>query len=147
MTQTEPDCHQKCRSDHYSYKTPEGELKQVARFPVPQEKVGWAVAWSDYSPVEFTAPHVKEAVWADPDIGEEGFIPKWNTLDGNVSASTDLTSITELFPQVCHKNFQYYQAKARRLPNHLISLPFVWEYQESLHCSELQDCRTELYCR
>ena len=43
------------------------------------------MAWSEYSPVEFTAPHVKEAVWADPDIGEEGFTPKWNTLDGNVS--------------------------------------------------------------
>ena len=40
--------------------------------------------------------------------------------------------MTELFPQVCDKNFKYYQAKARRLPNHLISLPFVWEYQESL---------------
>ena len=79
--------HQKCRGGLYSYKTPEGDLHQVARSAVPQEKVGWRVAWSDYSPVEFTAPHVKDAVWADPDIGAEGFTPKWNTLDGNVSSS------------------------------------------------------------
>ena len=79
--------HQKCRGGLYSYKTPEGDLHQVARSAVPQEKVGWRVAWSDYSPVEFTAPHVKDAVLADPDIGAEGFTPKWNTLDGNVSSS------------------------------------------------------------
>ena len=84
---TEPASPGQCRGPHYTYKTPEGDLKQVARFPVPEEKVGWTVAWADYSPVDFTAPHVREAVWADPDIGEEGFTPKWNTLDGNVSSS------------------------------------------------------------
>ena len=87
MTETETGVPSKCLSKYYSYKSPEGELKQVARFPVPQEKVDWSVAWSEYRPVEFTAPHVKEAVWADPEIGEEGFTPKWNTLDGNVSSS------------------------------------------------------------
>ena len=56
--------------------------------------------------------------------------------------------MTELFPQVCDKNFKYYQAKARRLPNHLISLPFVWEYQESLDSwtAAQQDWRTEECC-
>ena len=85
MTPTET--HVKCRRPHYTYKTPEGEVREVARFPVPEEKVGWSVTWSDYRPVDFTASHVRDAVWADPEIGEEGFTPKWNTLDGNVSWS------------------------------------------------------------
>ena len=77
--------HQKCREKVYRYKTPEGELKEVRRTVVPEEKVPWTVPWPEYEPLDLTADHVKEAVWADPDIGEEDFSPKWNTLDGNVS--------------------------------------------------------------
>ena len=69
----------------YRYKTPLGELKEVRRTAVPEEKVPWTVPWPEYEPLDLTADHVKEAVWADPDIGEEDFSPKWNTLDGNVS--------------------------------------------------------------
>ena len=76
----------------YRYKTPLGELKEVRRLAVPQEKVAWSVPWDEYDPVDFTADHVKEAVWADPDIGEEGFVPKWNTLDGNVSGQTVMSN-------------------------------------------------------
>ena len=81
--------HQKCRGENYSFKTPEGELRQVARFPVPEDKVLWTEAWAEYSPEEFTADFVKEAVWADPEIEDAEFVPKWNTLDGNVSDTVD----------------------------------------------------------
>ena len=77
--------HQKCRGEVYRYKSPEGELKEVRRLRVPEEKVAWSVLWTEYDPVDLTADYVKTAVWADPDIGEEDFTPKWNTLDGNVS--------------------------------------------------------------
>ena len=32
--------HEKCRSDSYTYRTGDGELEQVARFAVPEDKVG-----------------------------------------------------------------------------------------------------------
>ena len=31
--------HEKCRSEWYTYRTGEGELEQVARFSVPEDKV------------------------------------------------------------------------------------------------------------
>ena len=52
---------------------------------VPHPQVDWNIDWSEYSPLEFTAAHIVEAVWADPELGAEDFSPKWNTLDGNVS--------------------------------------------------------------
>ena len=76
--------HEKCRGESYSYKSPEGELLHVARTPVPEDKVQWTQAWPEYSPEEFTADFVREAVWADPEIEDKEFVPKWNTLDGNV---------------------------------------------------------------
>lgn len=39
----------------------------VARFPVPDEKVSWSVDWPEYKPVDYTAPSVLTASWADPD--------------------------------------------------------------------------------
>ena len=80
--------HDKCRSENYSYKTPDGELCHVKRFPVPGDKVEWSHGWSEYQPVEFTAEFVRDAVWADPELDDKEFIPKWNTLDGNVGIKT-----------------------------------------------------------
>jgi len=77
--------HEKCRCDPYTYRTEDGGVEQVDRFPVPEDKVDWNVGWSEYSPVEFTAQHIVTAVWADPELGAEDFSPKWNTLDGNVN--------------------------------------------------------------
>ena len=76
--------HEKCRGESYSYKNPEGELLQVARAPVPEDKVQWTEAWPEYGPEQFTADFIREAVWADPEIEDQEFVPKWNTLDGNV---------------------------------------------------------------
>jgi len=80
--------HDKCRSDKYTYKTPDGELCHVERTKVPEDKVDWTQSWPEYDPVEFTADFVTQAVWADPDILDSEFVPKWNTLDGNVNRTS-----------------------------------------------------------
>jgi hypothetical protein len=41
----------------------------VARAPIPDNKVSWTVEWPDYKPVDYTSPRVlKGPVWADPDF-------------------------------------------------------------------------------
>ena len=41
----------------------------IKRFPVPEDKISWQVEWSEYSPVDYTAPVVLSMpVWADPDF-------------------------------------------------------------------------------
>jgi hypothetical protein len=37
--------HEKCRSEWYTYRTGEGELEQVSRFAVPEDKVGLGLGW------------------------------------------------------------------------------------------------------
>ncbi|XP_066498746.1 ADP-ribose pyrophosphatase, mitochondrial isoform X2 [Hoplias malabaricus] len=55
----------------------------IQRFPVPDEKVSWTIQWSEYIPVNYTAPAVlKNPIWADPEIGS--FSPHFNSLDGSV---------------------------------------------------------------
>ena len=58
---------------------------QIPRFQVTEEQVPWSVPLSSYTPVEFTAPFVLTAVWADPELGAAGFNPLWNKLDGKVN--------------------------------------------------------------
>ena len=56
-----PTSHYKARTEEY-----QGGIK---RFPVPDDKVDWSIEWPEYSPVDYTAPHIlKGPVWADPDI-------------------------------------------------------------------------------
>ncbi|XP_034171459.1 ADP-ribose pyrophosphatase, mitochondrial [Osmia lignaria lignaria] len=70
--------HNKCRQGFYRSTT-------IKRFEVPENKVSWSVEYPEYKPVEYTAPSVKGKPWADPEISEPSFEPKWNTLDGNVN--------------------------------------------------------------
>ena len=53
--------HDKCRSDKYTYKSPDGELCNVERTKVPEDKVDWTQSWPEYDPVEFTADFVTQA--------------------------------------------------------------------------------------
>ncbi|XP_076042899.1 ADP-ribose pyrophosphatase, mitochondrial [Oratosquilla oratoria] len=72
--------HTKCRGKFY----PRGNNK-VIRFSVPDEKVRWAVPFPEYAPVSFTTAGILAGPsFADPDISETLFKPKWNELDGNV---------------------------------------------------------------
>ncbi|XP_062964472.1 ADP-ribose pyrophosphatase, mitochondrial isoform X2 [Cynocephalus volans] len=58
---------------------------KVERSQVPNEKVGWLVEWQDYNPVEYTAVSVLAGPrWADPQISESNFYPKFNEKDGHV---------------------------------------------------------------
>ncbi|XP_004629317.2 ADP-ribose pyrophosphatase, mitochondrial [Octodon degus] len=58
---------------------------KVERSQVPNEKVGWLVEWQDYNPVEYTALSVLAGPrWADPQISESNFSPKFNEKDGHV---------------------------------------------------------------
>ena len=41
----------------------------IERFPVPNNKVSWSIEWTEYNPVDYTAPVVdKMPVWADIDF-------------------------------------------------------------------------------
>ncbi|KAL6266250.1 hypothetical protein P5V15_003111 [Pogonomyrmex californicus] len=70
--------HQKCRQGLYP-------SSNVKRFTVPEEKIPWTVDYPDYKPVAYTATVVKGKPWADPEIDEPTFEPKWNTVDGKVN--------------------------------------------------------------
>ncbi|XP_009637201.2 ADP-ribose pyrophosphatase, mitochondrial-like, partial [Egretta garzetta] len=57
----------------------------VERSQVPEDKVGWLIEWKDYKPVEYTAKSVLAGPsWADPQISNKGFSPKFNERDGEV---------------------------------------------------------------
>ncbi|CAL7948347.1 unnamed protein product [Xylocopa violacea] len=70
--------HHKCRQGFYAY-------NNVKRFEVPENKVPWSVEYPEYKPVEYTAVVLKGKPWADPEIGDVSFKPKWNTLDEKVN--------------------------------------------------------------
>ncbi|XP_042545366.1 ADP-ribose pyrophosphatase, mitochondrial-like [Dipodomys spectabilis] len=58
---------------------------KVVRCHVPNEKVSWLVEWREYNPVEYTASLVlARPQWADPQLGERNFCPRFNERDGNV---------------------------------------------------------------
>ena len=73
-----------CREMFYHYRTDTTSYGQIVRTQVPDNMVPWTVPWSDYRPVEFTAPFVLTSSWADRELCEEGFRPGWNMVDGKV---------------------------------------------------------------
>ena len=68
--------HKKCRNNIYPSTT-------IERFPVPDDKVLWNVDFSEYSPVKYTSKVLQGKPWADPEIEDPIFKPKWNNLDGD----------------------------------------------------------------
>ncbi|KZC09975.1 ADP-ribose pyrophosphatase, mitochondrial [Dufourea novaeangliae] len=70
--------HYKCRQSFY----PSSNIK---RFEVPENKVPWDIEYPEYKPAQHTASVLKDKPWADPEIGEPSFEPKWNSLDKNVN--------------------------------------------------------------
>ncbi|NXI16068.1 NUDT9 protein, partial [Irena cyanogastra] len=61
----------------------------IERSQVPEDKVGWLTEWKDYNPVEYTAKSVLAGPnWADPQINDEGFSPKFNERDGEVERTS-----------------------------------------------------------
>ncbi|EDV21714.1 uncharacterized protein TRIADDRAFT_30196 [Trichoplax adhaerens] len=80
MTSTRKPLHRKARQSIY----PKSDIQ---RFPVPDDKVDWAVEWLEYSPIDFTSSSVLAMPpWADVEIrptNSENFL-KFNSIDGNV---------------------------------------------------------------
>uniref|UniRef100_UPI00398EE612 ADP-ribose pyrophosphatase, mitochondrial-like n=1 Tax=Pristiophorus japonicus TaxID=55135 RepID=UPI00398EE612 len=67
---------------------------EIRRFPVPDDKVDWAVPWADYKPVNYAAHSLlKQPPWADPPYGDEGELDKplkFNQLDGRVDRTSHM---------------------------------------------------------
>uniref|UniRef100_A0A1I8III0 39S ribosomal protein L2, mitochondrial n=1 Tax=Macrostomum lignano TaxID=282301 RepID=A0A1I8III0_9PLAT len=69
--------HTKARTPVY------GKGKTVNRFPVPDDKVPWSVAFPEYKPTYFEDAKLKKASYADPDILNNKAAPalKFNGTD------------------------------------------------------------------
>jgi len=71
--------HVKCRNGLYA------TTNDKKRAPVPDDKVKWSVTWPNYEPLDFTAEHVKKAVWADPQKTDKII---FNKNDGKVDRTS-----------------------------------------------------------
>ncbi|XP_026734746.1 ADP-ribose pyrophosphatase, mitochondrial [Trichoplusia ni] len=70
--------HFKCRGGLYP-------RSNIERYGVPDDKVSWSSEYEDYKPPNHTASSVHGKPWADSNIGEPGFKPLWNSVDGKVN--------------------------------------------------------------
>lgn len=73
--------HFKCRGGLYP-------RSNVERFPVPDDKVSWSSEYKGYLPNNHTSSSIHGKPWADPNIGEPGFNPQWNAMDGKVNRAS-----------------------------------------------------------
>lgn len=73
--------HIKCRNNIYP-------RSNQQRLHVPDERVPWSKVWKNYHPPSFTMDYIKGKPWADPEIGNKNFNPKWNDVDGNVNRTS-----------------------------------------------------------
>ncbi|OXB84111.1 UNVERIFIED_CONTAM: hypothetical protein H355_012229 [Colinus virginianus] len=62
---------------------------RVERTHVPADKVDWLTEWKDYQPVEYTAESILSGPqWADPQVSDKSFSPKFNERDGEVERTS-----------------------------------------------------------
>ena len=82
---------------------------RVVRTEVPLDWVPWEVSFDTYDTITFTAPHLKTAPWADPDIDDEKFHPNWNTIDGKMNRESHegIYRVLQLFPALGY--LKYYR--------------------------------------
>lgn len=62
----------------------------IQRFPVSDELILWSTNFNDYNPPFFEIEGLKEKPWADPDINDPSFKPKFNELDGKVNRKSHI---------------------------------------------------------
>lgn len=91
--------HVTCRNNIYP-------KSSVDRFNVPDEFVYWTVAFLGYLPPTYTAPHIKNQIWADQNLAADkcidiSFQPKWNSLDGSINrvSYNGVYDIEDKFPR------------------------------------------------
>ncbi|XP_045773258.1 ADP-ribose pyrophosphatase, mitochondrial [Maniola jurtina] len=85
---------------HYKCRSPIYPRSNVERFPVPDEKVPWSSEFKEYKPSNYTSPTIEGKPWADREIGNPAFTPKWNDIDGNVNRKSymGIYQIKDSFP-------------------------------------------------
>lgn len=69
--------HVVCRNKIYA--------NAIQRFAVPDELISWSTNYSNYDPPFFESKALKGKPWADPDIDDITFNPKFNDLDDKVN--------------------------------------------------------------
>lgn len=75
--------HSRCRGTYYP-------RTDVTRFAVPDDKVSWSIAWPEYEPTCYNSKSLNGQVWADPDLSDPTFHPKWNSVDGNINRTSHM---------------------------------------------------------
>ncbi|XP_044016806.1 ADP-ribose pyrophosphatase, mitochondrial [Aphidius gifuensis] len=70
--------HNNCRGGIY-------QSSKVQRFQVPDDKVDWSIDYPEYNPPDYTSSVVVGKPWADLDIDDPSFKPKWNQIDGKIN--------------------------------------------------------------
>lgn len=70
--------HNNCRGGLYP-------SSKIQRFPVPDDKVDWSIDYPEYNPPNYTSSGVEGKPWADLDINDHSFKPKWNQIDGKIN--------------------------------------------------------------
>lgn len=93
--------HQKCRQGFYS-------SSNIKRFEVPEDKVSWDIKYPEYKPVKYTSEVLVGKPWADPDIGEASFKPKWNSTDGKKFTLVFIKS-SKPNPKIFRSIFSFYK--------------------------------------
>lgn len=79
------DIHVKCRVPfEYVYRD-RGQVKRIKRADVPAGMISWDVDLEFYDPITFNALHLATADYADPDIKDPRFKPRFNELDGKIN--------------------------------------------------------------
>ncbi|XP_055334511.1 ADP-ribose pyrophosphatase, mitochondrial-like [Paramacrobiotus metropolitanus] len=70
--------HRNCISGVYP-------ASKTERQTVSEEKVKWNSPFPDYNPPNYTSDKLKKAPYADPEIGDKEFQPRWNAQDGLIN--------------------------------------------------------------
>ncbi|XP_032517622.2 ADP-ribose pyrophosphatase, mitochondrial [Danaus plexippus] len=121
--------HIKCRSRFYP-------RSSIERFIVPDKKVPWSVEFKEYCPKTYNAPSIHGKPWADPDIRNPNFTPKWNDIDGQVNRKsyTGIYKISDGVPlnPVGRTGISGRGVLGRWGPNHAAD-PVVTRWKDSNH--------------
>merc|ERR1719510_18668 len=82
------DIHVKCRDPYEYVYRDRGQTRKIKRHEVPAGKISWDVPFQYYDPITFDALHLATAPYADPDIKNPDFKPKFNQLDGKIDRTS-----------------------------------------------------------
>nr|XP_022916941.1 ADP-ribose pyrophosphatase, mitochondrial [Onthophagus taurus] len=70
--------HYKCRNNKYPF-------TDIQRLIISDDLVPWNVENKNYNPPEYTSKSLENKPYADKNITDPSFNPKWNELDGSIN--------------------------------------------------------------